>query len=102
MSEYKLVPVEPTEKMCLAGDRHIAPLSCSHVYKAMLAAAPSPGWVKTSERLPTRDDSDESGLVWVLGRNGVVTDHWSNSPFYRYWMPGPRVQPPAPPEGEHE
>jgi len=59
-------------------------------------------WVKVSERLPTREDADEEGYVWVAARNGVASDHWANSPFYGYWMPKPRQQPPEPPALQQE
>ena len=106
MDKYKLVPVEPTAEMVKAGyqEWHYDG-NPTHIYRAMLAAAPSPEWVSVSERLPTREDADELGRVWVkidvydeailvsaktVGRKGDT-----------HWMPKPRVTPPEPPkEGE--
>lgn len=46
MSEWKLVPVEPTQEMetnaWTDSDCRREPLSCKRIYKAMLAAAPTP------------------------------------------------------------
>lgn len=38
---WKLVPVEPTEAMLKAGNKHTWPYPCVYSYKAMLSAAPS-------------------------------------------------------------
>ena len=90
--EYMLVPVEPTEQMVEAGteagrvyvqcgdDPYLD--NADQVYGAMLAAAPEPGWVKIGERLPTQEDADESGLVWMLNDGGVFGAFWDIA--YRY------------------
>lgn len=40
MTEWKLVPVEPTEAMILAGQTCANPYNLFSIYSAMLAAAP--------------------------------------------------------------
>src|SRR5690606_18458681 len=52
MSDYKLVPVEPTDEMVSEGARHLRIMSipareAASVYKAMLAAAPAINIVAT-------------------------------------------------------
>ena len=116
MTEYKLVPVEPTIDMIVAGRDGIEGLIgpgpedqyCSEAllaYRAMLAAAPSPEWVKISERLPTRKDADEFCRVWAWSDSErksvqVFYDAVDSAPWIEYWMPKPRAEPPSPPEGE--
>lgn len=103
MGEYKLVPVEPTREMREAGRGGWAtndPEEAARAtYQAMLAATPSPEWVKVSERLPTIDDSDEGGNIWVWDGTDVHSIGWFNAVAKEvtHWMPKPRQQPPAPP-----
>lgn len=96
--EYKLVPVEPTREMIEAAQRTQEGF-VDDVYKALLAAAPSPSWIETAERLPTREDSDENGDVWVAiaGNPCTETEWWEEAGRWDYWMPKPRQQPPEPP-----
>lgn len=64
-----------------------------------------PAWVKVSERLPTEEDADENGFVWVCkeGACEAWTEDWENGlewlheSCWDYWQPKPRQQPPAPP-----
>lgn len=122
MSEWKLVPVEPTAEMNDAGAQRLArweagcewpeswsPLQVAamrneaeRVWRSMCLAAPSPEWVKTSDRLPTREDADEDRYVWVYtGPPFAIVDveHIDCiADDVTHWMPKPRVQPPEPPE----
>lgn len=104
MEEYKLVPVEPTQEMVdvlFGGDfdlvRDGLPETMRKVYRTMLAAAPSPEWVKTADRLPTRADWDEDNYVWGGEPGKVVLIHHHDTPLYPYWMPKRRQQPPESP-----
>lgn len=52
-------------------------------------------WIPVSERLPTEDDSDENGYVWVWNKNGRGTWNWRDVVFHNHivkithWMPFP-------------
>lgn len=102
MTEYVLVPVEPTEEMENApvAFHDGLPVTARGCYKAMLAARPRQGWVKTSDRLPAREDADEDGYLWS-GEPGLsFANHYHKALLYPYWMPKPRATPPEPPEEE--
>src|SRR5690554_3811966 len=81
MTQFQLVPVEPTREMCAAavnladedGDHHEMLGRSYFAYKAMLAAAPSP-WVSVEERLPDAEKgSTESATVIVFLDDFVIT-----------------------------
>lgn len=109
--EYKLVPVDVTEEMVEAVKnanidlvRDAFAVAVGKLHSALLAAAPSPEWVKVSERLPTREDADESGMCWMLSADEGVCTMLAEFAFefedqfgVTHWMPKPRQQPPAPP-----
>lgn len=71
-------------------DENIAPL---------FEASPTHKWVKVSERLPTIDDSDEGGNIWVWDGTDVHSIGWFNAVAKEvtHWMPKPCKEPPAPP-----
>lgn len=73
-------------------DENVAPL---------FEVAPSPEWVKTSDRLPTREDADEHGKVWALLCGKVVLEDWDSVFDLLWWMPKPRATPPEPPEADN-
>jgi len=117
MKQLKMVPVEPTRKMCEAavnlagedGDHHEMLGRSYFAYKAMLAAAPSP-WVSVGDRLPDAEKgSTESASVIVCLNDFVITtgfychfeNEWygedgysfeeaSNGPV-THWMPLPEA-----------
>lgn len=97
MSDYKLVPVEPTLEMVQHAD---GLWTREDIYRAMLDAAPSPEWIRSSERLPYADDADEGGYLWISDAKISWEGHYHNAMHYPYWMPKPRQEPPQPPEGE--
>ena len=49
------------------------------------------GWIHKTERLPTRADSDEHGLVWIDDGLQVTTCPWSHVPArnVEWWQPRP-------------
>lgn len=99
MSEWKLVPVEADEAMENAFTREqlLNGAGFADCYAALLAAVPSSEWVKTSDRLPTREDADEQGKVWALLCGKVVLEDWNFIFDLLWWMPKPHQQPPEPP-----
>jgi len=109
------VPDEPTEAMFDAAmsekDRQHpanAKRYLAYVWRRMLAAAPttpqqSGEWVRCGDRLPTEDDADCSGEVWVFDLAlGVAAEYYENVcdlPDYAYWMPT-GLKRPNPPKQE--
>lgn len=72
------------------------------------AAKPADGWILCSDRLPTADDADEHGNVWIesmpsfvhasMGRE-VKTCRWHLLESYDLrWHPKPKSIKPAPPK----
>lgn len=107
--EYKLVPVDPTVEMVVAGIgayRATSDLAfirgiVADIGEVMIAAATSPEWIPVSERLPGRADGDEEGYLWVSDGNVVTETRYENVVVWSswdYWMPKPRQEPPAPPK----
>lgn len=106
MTQFKMVPVEPTTEMIKAGAEAYSFYE-SHIYRAMLAAAPSP-WVSVEDDLPEAEkDSTESASVIVClddfvittgfychfenewyGEDGYAFEEASNGPV-THWMPLP-------------
>lgn len=101
MTEYVLMPVEPTAEMEKALSDFVESFSedASHAYAAMLAARPKQEWVKASDRLPVWEDADETQNVWAHWDGIVWLKHYREIKSVD-WMPKPRLQPPEPPEGE--
>ena len=101
MSEWKLVPAEPTEEMVKAGGglSLCSTVAARFAYKAMLAVAPEHKWVGSSERAPKESECDEAGMVWVcdVDAGAVFVEELDNAKHWHYWMPKPRVSPPQPP-----
>jgi len=62
-------------------------------------------WVRCGDRLPTEDDADCSGEVWVFDLAlGVAAEYYENVgnvPDYAYWMPT-GLKRPNPPKQEDE
>lgn len=108
MSEWKLVPVQPTQKIAAAMVAELpnnpyamgATVLAKAMYRKAIAAATSPAWVKTSEQQPFDKDGDEDGAVWFSDGKAVRRAHYTAFRRFPYWMPKPRVQPPEPPEKE--
>lgn len=88
MTKLKMVPMEPTRKMCAAavnlagedGDHHEMLGRSYCAYKAMLAAAPSP-WVSVEDLLPA-DETD----VLVRGECHGQDIFTVAGRFYGDWM----------------
>ena len=58
-------------------------------------------WIPISERLPTREDADETGNVLKRWKNGdIAPGPWNTKPetgsTYVAWMPIPPYTPPKP------
>jgi hypothetical protein len=67
------------------------------------ATSPGSEWVRCGDRLPTEDDADCSGEVWVFDLAlGVAAEYYENVgnvPDYAYWMPT-GLKRPNPPKQE--
>jgi hypothetical protein len=63
-----------------------------------IADKPDAVWVRGSERIPTREDADCQGQVWVFFDHEVFIDVPKNVEPYDYWMPTGLVRP-EPPKG---
>ena len=79
MTRFKLVPVEPTRKMIKAGAEAYS-FDERNIYRAMLAAAPSP-WVSVEDLLPA-DETD----VLVRGECHGQDIFTVAGRFYGDWM----------------
>lgn len=62
-----------------------------------------PKWISVNDRLPTKEDADDYGKVWV-GKSGcspVISTHYENvskSSTLNVWMPKAVIKPPPPTE----
>lgn len=60
-------------------------------------SATETGWIATADQIPTRADSDESGLVWIDDGLQVTVCPWHAVPHRKstdYWQPrAPRHKP---------
>ena len=64
-------------------------------------------WIPISERLPTREDADETGNVLKRWKNGdIAPGPWNTKPetgsTYVAWLPLPRYTPPKPSPTDNE
>ena len=53
-------------------------------------------WIKSTDRLPTSEDADDTGLVYIFNsdNNCVTTGHWSMVDYFKhwaYWMVKPKI-----------
>ena len=56
-----------------------------------------PRWIPTKERLPTMEDANDYGSIYLLDESDfeAVIGHWSNADEWHYWMPITKPQPPT-------
>ncbi len=64
-------------------------------------------WIPVSERMPTREDADETGNVLKRWKNGdIAPGPWNTKPetgsTYVAWMPIPPYTPPKPGPTDNE
>lgn len=89
MTQFKLVPVEPTREMMEAGkiaqDNGCWPRG---VYAAMLAAAPSP-WVSVEERLPGEFGMPNYVIVYTAHQNTMMAAFMDGGFAYLTLIDGP-------------
>ena len=97
-TEWKLVPVEPTEAMCLAGQRACMALwhasDALSVYRDMLAAAPTP---PAATAAPSDDDilALAADFKSASMQCGVLVDEFDHVGFARALLQRYGTQPPA-------
>lgn len=66
--------------------------------KGLVMPDPNKQWVKCSERMPTMEDSDDAGQIWLTNGDVVEARHWAEElpDGATHWRPTGLVRPEPP------